>query len=225
MTGPHGVTVTLGDLHAWLRGHLGPDADLHGDPLTPVTNLALALEPGDLPDPPGTDAVWLHRSRHVTPGWAHVPRLTSHDGFDAALTTGENWPLARALGWQDVRAVTLPRAAGLLATPPQATWPELVTALEAEFGGSEALVPPERPDVTRLALMNAMRPELLTAVAAEGARVYVTGQLRPGALAAARQLGLGVIAVGHRRSEAWGLRQLAGDLRATFPGLRTEIHP
>ncbi len=75
-----------------------------------------------------------------------------------------------------------------------------------------------------MALMNAMRPELLEALAGLGVSVYITGQMRPGSLAAARELGLGVVALGHRRSELWGLRQLARELRDAFPDLSCTVY-
>ena len=55
-------------------------------------------------------------------------------------------------------------------------------------------------------------------------QVYVTGQMRPGALAHARELGLGVIALRHRRTELWGLRQLAYELGEAFPGLECTVY-
>lgn len=73
--------------------------------------------------------------------------------------------------------------------------------------------------------MNAMNPELIGHVADLGVRVYLTGQLRPSASAAARARGLGVVALGHRRTEVWGLRQLAHELSAAFPGLLTDVYP
>jgi putative NIF3 family GTP cyclohydrolase 1 type 2 len=40
-----------------------------------------------------------------------------------------------------------------------------------------------------------------------GARLYVTGQWRERAETAVRETGIGVVIVGHRRSEEWGLRR------------------
>jgi putative NIF3 family GTP cyclohydrolase 1 type 2 len=76
----------------------------------------------------------------------------------------------------------------------------------------------------RLALLNAMRPELLDAVFKESAGVMVTGQMRRSALPRARELGLGIVALGHRRSELWGLRQLAGELMEAFPDLVCTVY-
>ncbi len=215
--------TSLQELHRWLKTRLG-DATVVRVADAPATRLALALDPADLPADLEADALFLHRSHRLGDRFPRLSVLASHDGFDAALTTGQNLPLARALGWQDVRPITLERAAGLLVTQPQSDWAELLAALATAFGGHEALLEPPDHQVSRLAFMNAMRPELLTAVAAQGAQVYVTGQMRPGALPQARKLGLGVVALGHRRTELWGLRQLARELQAAFPGLECRIY-
>ena len=209
-------------LHDWLNTRLGDLSALRSGPLQ-VSRLVLALDPADLPPTLEADALFLHRSHRLGDLFPHLSVLTSHDGFDAALTTGENLALARTLGWQNVRPLQLPNAAGLLGTAPQPDWPGLLAALEAEFGGLEEIVAPPvfQP---RLVLVNAMRPELLDEVAAQGAGVLVTGQLRRSALQRARELGLGVVALGHRRSELWGLRQLASELREAFPELACTVY-
>lgn len=208
---------TLPELTSWLRASLGEGATLRSGPLQ-LRRLALALDPTDLPQTLEADALFLHRSHHLGDLFPHLGILTSHDGFDAALTTGENRALARALGWQDVKPLHLQKAAGLLATAPQHDWPGLIAALETELGDIEETVPPPifQP---RLALVNAMRPDLMEEVAAQGAGVFVTDQMRRSALPRARELGLGVVALGHRRSELWGLQQLASELREAFPAL------
>lgn len=97
--------------------------------------------------------------------------------------------------------------------------------LSAELGGFDQLRRPREAEPGRAALMNAMRPELLRAAFEQGVSVYVTGQMRPGALGTARELGMGVIALGHRRSEEWGLRQLARELEVAFPELSCAVYP
>lgn len=209
-------------LHGWLDTRLS-DASALRPGSTEVRRLALALDPADLPPTLEADALFLHRSHRLGALFPRLSVLTSHDGFDAALTTGENRTLARALGWQDVQPLTLPRAAGLIATAPKHDWPSLLMALETELGGLEEAVAPANFQ-PRLTLANAMRPEVLNEVARQGASVLVTGQLRPSVLPLARELGLGVVALGHRRSELWGLRQLARELRQAFPALDCTVY-
>lgn len=217
---------TLKELADWLGAVFDEPGALRRTGPERVARLALALEPADLPPDVMADALFLHRARRAGDGWPGLGVLSVHDGFDEQLTTGPNRRLARALGWTKLREVVWEgRIVGLTATPPQRQWPELRAALHAELGGEDASWPPGDSSSLRLALMNAMNPALVGHVADLGARVYLTGQLRPSAGGAARERGLGVIALGHRRTELWGLRQLARELRAAFPGLQTEVYP
>ncbi len=52
-----------------------------------------------------------------------------------------------------------------------------------------------------------------------GANIYITGQLRQPAKLALEETGISCVAVGHKRSEEWGLRALAGLLRDRFSQL------
>lgn len=220
------MTPTLMELADWLRAGFNEREPLKRDGAPQVRRLALALEPADLPPKVNADALFVHRSLRVGEGWPGLGVLGVHDGFDLALTTGPNHRLAHALGWRDVREVVWKdELKGLTATPPQETWEGLRAALHAELGGEDSSWPPtESSGPLRLALMNAMNPGLIEHVAQKGVRVYVTGQLRPSASAAAHAHGLGVMALGHRRTEVWGLRRLAQELRAAFPGLETEVY-
>jgi putative NIF3 family GTP cyclohydrolase 1 type 2 len=216
--------VSVDVVLSWFQTRLG-DATLYRPGLPEVSHLSLALEPGDLPADLQGGAIFLHRAHRLGEGFPGLAVLNSHDGFDAALTTGPNLPLAEKLRWHEVQHANLKRASGLIALPPQRDWQRLLAALHAEFGGHEAVLPPHEPEVQRVALMNAMRPELLEAVSKLGVNVYLTGQMRPGALPTARQLGLGVVALGHHRTELWGLRQLAREVSAEFPGLNVQVYP
>lgn len=216
---------TLTELADWLRGELGEAEPLRRHGPSPVRRLALALEPADLPPILEADALFLHRSRRVGEGWPGLGVLGAHDGFDQQLTTGPNRRLARRLGWAEVEEVTWEgRVVGLIATPPQETGAAFHAALLAELRGEDTSWPPTDASFLRVALMNAMNPALLAHVADLGGNVYLTGQLRPSAAPAARKLGLGVIALGHRRTELWGLRQLARELEAAFSELETVVY-
>lgn len=216
--------ATLKGLAGWLHTTLDEEALQRPGPEA-VGRLALALEPADLPAILEADALFLHRSRHVGARWPGVGVLGVHDAFDLQFTTGPNRRLAAALGWTGVQELTWQgRLVGVQATPPQRGWPELRAALLAELGGEDSSVPPVNSAAMQLALMNAMNPALLEHVAGRGVTVYLTGQLRPSAVETARALGLGVMALGHRRTELWGLRQLARELEAAFPGLKTVVY-
>lgn len=217
--------ATLEALAKWLERCLGEPGTLKRSGRPEVCTLALALESRDLPEHLQADALFLHRSRGVGERWPGLGILGAHDGFDLHLTTGPNRRLAGRLGWQDVRDVIWEgRIVGISAQPPQPEWAGLRSALHGELGGEDSSFPPAQPGPLRLTLMNAMNPALLGHVADLGVTVYLTGQMRPSAVAAAQARGLGVIALGHRRTELWGLRQLARELQAAFPGLKTRVY-
>ncbi len=220
------MTPTLQELADWLRAEFGEQQPLKRDGPPTVRGLALALEPADLPPEVDADALFVHRSLRVGQSWPGLGVLGVHDGFDLALTTGPNHRLARTLGWRDMRQVVWKsEVRGLIATPPQENWADLQAALHAELGGEDGSWPPvPSAQPLKLALMNAMNPGLIEHVAAQGVQVYLTGQLRPSASAAAHALGLGVIALGHRRTEEWGLRRLAQELGAAFPELQLRVY-
>lgn len=214
----------LGVLADWLRRRLGreraPVLYRPGPAGLPVGRLALALEANDLPGHLDADALFLHRAFGLGERFAHLPVLASHDGFDARLTTGDNRPLATRLGWTERRPLTWQgRPIGYTARPPERDWTTLLNTLEREFGGHERLLPPPDPTLQRIALANATRPELLDLAHAQGASAYLTGQWRPGARQRAQELGMGIVALGHRRTEEWGLQQLARELHEAFPDL------
>jgi putative NIF3 family GTP cyclohydrolase 1 type 2 len=216
--------ITLQALHAWLRQRLG-EAEVRRSGSGPVARLALALEAVDLPPDLKADALFLHRANRLGEAFSGLAVLNSHDGFDLSLTTGPNLALAQRLGWHDIQLIELERASGLSAQVPQRDWDTFVDVLSAELGGYEQLRRPREPELGRVVLMNAMRPELLHTALEQGATVYITGQMRPVALGAARELGMGVVALGHRRSEEWGLRQLKRELEAAFPELSCIVYP
>lgn len=223
--------ASLSVLAAWLRGRLGREElpTLYRPGPDEVGVLGLALSVRDVPPDARPDALFLHRPFDLGGAFAPLGVLTSHEGFDAQLTTADNRVLAARLSWGDVKPFAQRgKVLGLLGTPPQSSWSALLGVLTAEFGGRDEALPPAESRlgarVGRVALMSAMRPELLDAVSDLGALVYVTGQFREGARRRAQELGLGVIALGHRRSELWGLEQLARELPGAFPDLRVEVY-
>jgi putative NIF3 family GTP cyclohydrolase 1 type 2 len=136
--------------------------------------------------------------------WSHLP-------FDERLTTGLNPRLADALGLTGAAPIGARdgRPLGMLgdvAPAPAGAWAARVAAV---FGGAEGeVVPDPRAPVARAAVVGAMTDALVREAAARGAGLYVTGQLRHPGRAAAAETGVAVVAVGHARSEWWGVRAL-----------------
>lgn len=175
------------------------------------------------------DALWLHRPwrlpRAELP--AGVGVWFTHLPFDDRLTTGLNPRLATALGCTEVEPYGEKegRTIGMLARLDARPAGTLRATLADVFGGVDAWVDGADPDapVRRLAVVGAMSDALVRGAAARGATLYVTGQLRAPALDAVRATGVAVAAVGHERSEHWGMRALAGLLRERWAGLEVLV--
>jgi putative NIF3 family GTP cyclohydrolase 1 type 2 len=148
--------------------------------------------------------------------WSHLP-------FDERLTTGFNPRLADALRMTALeplgeKAERVLGMIGAVEPAPAAAWVRRVAEV---FGGHDAaLVADPDATVARVAVVGAMNDALVREVAARGAGLYVTGQLRQPGRAAAAETGVSVLAVGHARSEWWGVRALAHLLAERWGALR-----
>jgi putative NIF3 family GTP cyclohydrolase 1 type 2 len=191
----------------------------------PVRRLGLALEPwpglGEWTERARLDALFLHRPWRLAEDLGDVGVLAYHLAFDEALTTGYNPRLAAALGMG--RLETLGpregRPLGMLGETEERAFDSLLRVTEEAFGGVDGFRRPATDDASRVAVVGAMTDGLVREAGRRGVGVYVTGQWRRPAERAVEETGLGVIAVGHRRSEEWGLRALAGALRERWAGL------
>ncbi len=201
----------------------------------PVSRIGLALEPW-----PGLenwaacerlDAVFLHRPFRLAPNALapDVGVLAYHLPFDERLTLGFNPRLADVLGLTnvDVLGEKQGRPLGMIGDAPAAlpfgAW---AAVLSNVFGGRDAARAPAAGNdtlIARIAVVGAMNNTLVHEAAQRGARLYVTGQWRERAEVAVRETGIGVVVIGHRRSEEWGLRALAGVLRERWAGLEVTI--
>ena len=231
---------TLADLAAFLDRLLGADRFRDGeDPAgvyraseRPVETVGLLLDPWDgLPGwiaAEGIDALVVHRPwRLPLAELGDVGVLAYHLAFDERLTLGDNPDLAAAIGMTDVEVLGCKagRPLGMLGTIPEQPAADVLERLERLFGGLEAIVEGANPGVSRVAVVGAMTDALVREAAEKGADLYVTGQLRVPARVAVVETGLGAIAVGHARSERWGLRVLRDALRERWPGLRVVLAP
>ncbi len=198
----------------------------------PVRRLGLALEPG----PALTnwvvgqqvDALWVHRPWQLAPDAlpSDVSVLYNHLPFDETLTMGFNQPLANQLGLTAVEPIgykqteALPaRAIGTIGDLPSRTFMNWCHWVEQAFGGYDQTVPGRADLLNRVAVVGAMNDQLILEAAKRGASLYLTGQYRKSAQKAVDETGMAVIAVGHRRSEEWGLHTLASILHIHYPEL------
>lgn len=197
----------------------------------PVHRLGLALEPWPklLPwiEQQGLEALWLHRpwGLELTSVPSHVGVLAYHLAFDERLTLGWNLRLAAVLNLSGVEVLGYKegRAIGMLGNVPRLNFAEYQHQIAQVFGGQEAVWGKATDPVERVAVVGAMTAALVQEAADRGAQVYVTGQIRQPAVAAIAATGINLIAVGHRRSEAWGLRALAGVLQERWFGLSVVV--
>lgn len=192
----------------------------------PVRRLGLALEPGaelaGWVDADHLDAVFLHRPWGVAD--ANLPLdagvLASHAPFDHRLTVGPNPDLARDLALRDPRPFGEKdgRAIGMIGDVEHADPATIIGRITRLFGGVDDVRPARADAIRRVALAGAMTDVLVREAAADGADLYVTGQVRQPGLRAAAETGLGIVAVGHARSETYGLRLLADAIGRRFAG-------
>ncbi|WP_080054149.1 Nif3-like dinuclear metal center hexameric protein [Spirosoma aerolatum] len=207
----------------------------------PIHRIGLALEPFlKLPDwvlENQLDALWLHRPWQLD--LTALPNdfgvLTHHLPFDESLSIGYNRQLATQLGaTSDVKPLgykqdsakngnVLPqRPLGMLVDVAQREFDEWLDTIQELFGGYDRAeaghsMATWQPMSSRVAVVGAMTNTLIREASERGAHLYVTGAYRKPGQQAVDETGIAVIAVGHRRSEEWGLQALADQLRANFP--------
>lgn len=194
----------------------------------PIHRLGLALEPwpelSEWARGENLDALFLHRPWKLQPGQVGLGVLSYHLAFDECLTLGFNPRLAIALGMSDLEVLgeKAGRPIGMFGKVPTqsfaryATWVQEVFGMQDQAAGAGA-------EVSQVAVVGAMTDKLVREAAVRGAEVYVTGQLRQPAHQAVIETGIRAIAVGHRRSEEWGLQALAGVLRERWSGLEVVL--
>lgn len=158
------------------------------------------------------------RSGSIAPD---VGVVAYHLPFDERLTLGFNPRLADVLGMSNIEVLGYKdgRPIGMIGTVPSQPFVAFQRQCSELFGGYEQTVPALHEPVACIAMVGAMTDALVHEASARGAEVYVTGQYRHPARGAVAATGIGVIEVGHRRSEAWGLRALAGMLRERWATL------
>lgn len=199
----------------------------------PIRRLGLALEPfpklTDWASETQIDALWLHRpwQLDLTSLPADLGILTHHLPFDETLTIGYNHRLAKQMGAiggldpigykQDTveAGKVLPRRPlGMLIDIAPQEFDQWLTTVKTMFGGYDRAEAGQgtagwQPTSYRVAVVGAMTDVLVREAAAKGATMYLTGSYRKPGQQAVDATGIAFIAVGHRRSEVWGLRELA----------------
>ena len=196
-----------------------------------VQRLGLALEAwpgiGEWARAEKLDAVFLHRAFKLEPDALpdDVGVLASHLPFEEKLALGYNVRLATALGMAHLETLGTRkgRPLGMLGRVPPQTVSAFYQSVKETFGGRDESRTCERNEVTKVAVVGAMTAELMHEASQRGAEVYVTGQMRKPAKEAIIDTGLGMVIVGHQRSEQWALSAFANILRERFCGLQVVL--
>lgn len=201
----------------------------------PICRLGLALEPWEglcqWAIDRRLDALFLHRPWKLQPDElpTHIGVISYHLVFDERLTLGFNLRLAEVLGLFNLEVLGYKegRAIGMIGNIRSQSFESCCDRVRDIFGGLDAVrsLQPDLPEteISRLAIVGAMNDSLVREAAARGAQVYITGQLRPPADLAVAATGMGTIAVGHQRTELWGLRALSGILRERWADLEVVL--
>lgn len=198
----------------------------------PIRRLGLALEPwAQLPqwiEQQRLDALFLHRpwKLELEQLSQEIGVVSYHLAFDERLTLGYNTRLAQVLCMSNfsVLGKKQGRAIGMIGNIPTVSFTSYSSLVDEVFGGKEKCLGMET-EISRLAVVGAMNEALVREAFLRGARLYITGQLRQPAEIAVMETGIGVIAVGHRRSEEWGLRAIANILRERWFNLEIVLPP
>jgi putative NIF3 family GTP cyclohydrolase 1 type 2 len=196
-----------------------------------IKRLGLALEPEkqfqEWVISKGLDALFLHRpwKLEIEKIPDEIGVISYHLPFDEYLTMGFNIPLAQELNISNLEILGEKdnRPIGMLGEISSTSFANLGDRLSQIFGGYEKIIQPINPEITRIAVVGAMTDSLVRQAVARSADVYITGQLRQPATEALEETKIGAIAVGHYRSEVWGLRALAGILQERWPSLEVVI--
>ncbi len=201
--------------------------------LRPIRRIGLALEPWvgleKWAKSKRIDALFLHRPWKLKAGQLapDVGVVAYHLAFDERMTLGFNPRLADVLGMSalEVLGEKEGRPIGTIGEIATQSFVSYCDRVREIFGGYDKTLADSGSDIKRVAVVGAMTDALIREASGRGADLYITGQLRQPAAAAVEETGIRVIAVGHRRSEEWGLRSLAGVLRDRYFNLEVVLPP
>jgi putative NIF3 family GTP cyclohydrolase 1 type 2 len=169
------------------------------------------------------DALFLHRpwkldTEKLPPDFGII---SYHLPFDELLTLGFNPYLASILNMSNLEILgeKQNRAIGMIGSIPNQTFPELCNCINQIFSGYEQIQAATQTEVNKIAVVGAMTDLLVREAASRATNVYITGQFRQPATRAIIDTQIGLISIGHKRSETWGLRVLASILQQRWSNL------
>ncbi len=171
------------------------------------------------------DGLFLHRPWQLQN--VDIGVVAYHLAFDEALTFGFNPRLATVLGMSNLEVLgeKQGRAIGMLGDVESYSFDKYCDRLYQIFHGYDKVISGTTGEISRVAVVGAMNEILVRKAKDRGANIYITGQLRQSAELALAETGISCVAIGHRRSEEWGLRALSGLLRDRFSQLKVILPP
>ncbi|HEY9846844.1 MAG TPA: Nif3-like dinuclear metal center hexameric protein [Candidatus Caenarcaniphilales bacterium] len=198
-----------------------------------IKHLGLALEPwpqlAEWVSSQKLDALFLHRPWQLQPGQLEptIGVVAYHLAFDECLTLGFNPHLAKALGMTELEVLgeKAGRPIGMLGAVAPQSFGGYRQHVNQVFGGQDQAIAGVEREIAQVAVVGAMTDKLVRQAAQREADLYITGQFRQPARLAVQETGIGMVIVGHRRSEQWGLQALAEILREHWPGLKVVLPP
>ncbi len=194
-----------------------------------VSRFGLALEPWTelttWAQQERLDGLFLHRPWQLQT--VDIGVVAYHLAFDEALTVGFNPRLATVLEMSNLEVLGEKenRAIGMLGDVESYSFDKYCQHLNQIFHGCDRIIPGTTGDISRVAVVGAMNDVLVRQASDRGANIYITGQLRQNAKLALAETGISCVAIGHRRSEEWGLRALSGLLGDRFSQLEVILPP
>jgi putative NIF3 family GTP cyclohydrolase 1 type 2 len=192
-----------------------------------IARFGLALEPWAEPaawvQQERLDGLFLHRPWQLPT--IDIGVVAYHLAFDEALTIGFNSRLATVLGMSNLEVLgeKAGRVIGMIGNVERHSFDKYSDRLKQIFHGCDRAIPGNTSEITRVVVVGAMNELLVREAKERGANIYITGQLRQSAKAALEATGMSCVAIGHRRSEEWGLRALSDLLRERFSQLEVII--
>ena len=171
------------------------------------------------------DGLFLHRPWQLQT--VDIGVVAYHLAFDESLTLGFNPRLAMVLGMSNLEVLgeKETRAIGMLGDVERHSFDKYCDRTKQVFHGCDKVIPGTTGDISRVAVVGAMNDLLVREAKDRGANIYITGQFRQSAKPALAETGMSCLAIGHQRSEEWGLRALSGLLRDRFSQLEVILPP
>lgn len=219
---PQAVADTIDDV---LEAHRVPEAGglIQTGTRPAVKRLGLALDweagSADWAHDNQLDAVWIHRLPRIpAPFPMDLSVICHHAAFDRRFGLAANVTLHAELGGGAYRQLSDRPALSIVRLDQPIDQTDLAEVLRRRFGGIERTYG-YGTHLSILAMADGMQAELLQAASSAGAELYLTGQWRPTAEAAAEAAGLSILTIGHGPIERRGLRDMGDIIAAAQPGL------